>query len=223
MTTTRSSTPTSIPDPVRVPIRDAIRSALFDLLTTDQHPAASPDTLTAVADTRQGLTARYTDPDNDSSVGPHTPAPHRHAALSRALGLIGGELLDAGPTGQPDPTVLHHGLTTLAAVALAWLDTLPTPDDSPPAPETLLADIDSVLGFEHHVHPQVLLRLLASYDHERYARWTLDDLTSTLAHYGITPVDIQGQLVIDVHDITQARTHHNHTDHDDDYDDEPPF
>jgi hypothetical protein len=210
-TTTPPSNPTSIPDPVRVPIRDALRSALLDLLTPDQHPAATPTTLTAVSQARQGLAERYTDPDHDSPVGRCTHPSCRLAGLTHALGLLGSELLDAGPPGQPDPTAMHHGLTTLTAVALAWLDTLPTPDTDPPAPETLLADIDSVLGFEAHVPLQVLLTRLADYDRERYARWTVSDLTHALAPYGITPVRRQGRLVINATDIARARTHHTTT------------
>jgi len=188
--------------------RKVIRTTLIDLLSTDQHPAASPATLTAVRQARQDEAERSTDPETDSSVGRHAPAPHRHAALSRALGLISTELHDAHPAGQPDPTVLHTGLTTLAAIALAWLDTLPTPDTDPPPPDTLLADLDTVLGTDPHARPQVLLTRLADYKPRHYQAWTLTDLTHALTPYGITPLRHQGRLVIQAADITRARTHH---------------
>jgi hypothetical protein len=103
--------------------REAVRAALIELLTTtDQHHhAATRATLTAVGDTRRVLAElhRAHDP-----AARHAPDHDRHAALSSALGDIGRALLTTHP--HPDPTRLRAGLTVLAAVALGWLDTLPT-------------------------------------------------------------------------------------------------
>jgi hypothetical protein len=112
-------------DSVRIPICDAVRVALVELLTTGQHHhAATPTTLAAVGHTRRGLATRHP---------AHDPAGHfaydhdRHAALSSALGDITTALLTARYHRHPDPTRLRAGLSALAAIALGWLDILPTP------------------------------------------------------------------------------------------------
>ncbi|MGB6165665.1 MAG: hypothetical protein WBF75_24440 [Pseudonocardiaceae bacterium] len=110
--------------------RETVRTSLIQLLSTDQHPgaatlAATPLTLAAIADTRRDLAALH---------GRHNPAAHhthdsdRHAALSAALGDIAKALLTTHHHRHTDPWRLRAGLTVLATVALAWLDTLPHPD-----------------------------------------------------------------------------------------------
>nr|MDQ3762433.1 hypothetical protein [Actinomycetota bacterium] len=55
----------------------------------------------------------------------------RHlAALTAALGAVGTALFGAAPGRPLNTAALHTALRELAAVALGWLDTLPTPSDS---------------------------------------------------------------------------------------------
>jgi hypothetical protein len=119
-------TATDTTDTVRIPICDAVRVALIELLTTGQHHhAATPTTLATIGQARQELAALHR---------AHDPAGYfahdhdRHTALSSALGDIGTALLTARPHNHPDPAHLRTGLSVLAALALGWLDALPTPD-----------------------------------------------------------------------------------------------
>jgi hypothetical protein len=119
-------TATDTTDTVRIPICDAVRVALVELLTTGQHHhAATPSTLTTIGQARRELAAlhRAHDP-----AGYFAHDQDRHAALSSALGDIGAALFGARPHRHPDPARLRAGLGVLAAVALGWLDALPTPD-----------------------------------------------------------------------------------------------
>jgi hypothetical protein len=112
-------------DSVRIPICDAVRVALVELLTTGQHHyAATPPTLATVGQARRELAARH---HGDDPAARHAPFFTRHAALSSALGDVGAALLTAGPHRLPDPAIVRAGLSVLAAVALSWLDILPTP------------------------------------------------------------------------------------------------
>jgi hypothetical protein len=113
----------------RIPVCDAVRTALIDLLTTGQHhDAATTTTLRAVGATRSALLELH-QRSRHNPVAHHAQADDRHAALSSALGDIARTLL--ADRRHDYSTELRAGLTTLAAVALAWLDTLPhpTPDD----------------------------------------------------------------------------------------------
>jgi hypothetical protein len=113
-------------DTTRIPICDAVRTALIDLLTTGQHhDAATTATLRAVGTTRTHLAALHQH-SRHNPIARYAQPEDRHAALSSALGVIAGTLLaDRGPNHA---TPLRASLTTLAAVALAWLDTLPHPN-----------------------------------------------------------------------------------------------
>jgi hypothetical protein len=116
---------TTTEDTIRIPICDAVRTALLDLLTTGQHhDAATPATLTAIGRARRTLTKVH---GTQNPASRYADDEDRHLALSSALGDIASALLTARPSHVPDPTELRAGLTTLTAVALAWLDTLPTP------------------------------------------------------------------------------------------------
>jgi hypothetical protein len=120
MTTTDTTT-----DAVRIPVCEAVRTALIDLLTTgEHHDAASVATLRAVASTRASL-AQHTG--RHRPVARYALAEDRHTALSSALGDVAHALCTERPI--PDYDQLYAGLTTLAAVALAWLDALPHPED----------------------------------------------------------------------------------------------
>ena len=123
-------------DTIRIPVCDAVRTALIELLTTGQHHhAATPTTLTQVGHARRTLAELHP---THNPAGHYAGNPDRHAALSSALGDIARALLSAHPRREPDTTQLRAGLTVLAAVALAWLDTLPTPnehDDPDPYPD----------------------------------------------------------------------------------------
>jgi hypothetical protein len=123
------TTNTTTEDTIRVPLCDAVRTALVDLLTTGQHhDAATPATLTAIGAARRALAELH------GAWNPASRCAHdedRHVALSSALGDIARALLTARPGHVPDPTELRAGLTTLTAVALAWLDTLPAPNPEP--------------------------------------------------------------------------------------------
>ncbi|MGB6163437.1 MAG: hypothetical protein WBF75_12865 [Pseudonocardiaceae bacterium] len=113
-----------------VPTREAVRLALIELLTTSaHHDAATPATLTAIADTRRDLATLHS---RTNPAGRHAPERDRHAALSGALGDISKALLATYPYRHTDPWRLRAGLTVLAAVALAWLDTLPHPHNNDP-------------------------------------------------------------------------------------------
>jgi hypothetical protein len=114
-------------DAVRIPVCEAVRTALIDLLTTGpHHDAATTATLRAVAATRTRL-AQHTG--RNRPVARYALAEDRHTALSSALGDIAHALRTERPI--PDYPQLYTGLSTLAAVALAWLDALPHPDDDP--------------------------------------------------------------------------------------------
>ncbi len=109
------------------PTRDAVSVALIELLSTSEHPdAATSATLAAIADTRRDLAALHGPND---PVARYAPERDRHAPLSSALGDISKALLAAYPYHHTDPWRLRAGLTVLAAVALAWLDTLPQHPD----------------------------------------------------------------------------------------------
>ncbi|MGH3903082.1 MAG: hypothetical protein ACRDTE_02610 [Pseudonocardiaceae bacterium] len=121
---------TTTPDPT-APTRDAVHAALLELLTTGQHHhhAATPDTLSAVGDTRRILAAEHGTGD---PAGRDAPDERRLAALTQALGETAAALaeLDESPWA-PDPAQLLAALTELAALTLAWLDTLPPHDPDP--------------------------------------------------------------------------------------------
>lgn len=106
---------------------DAVRTALIELLTTGPRTfdAATPATLHAIAATRTTLLAQHTG--RNRPVACSALAEDRHTALSSALGDIADALRTEGPI--PDYDQLYAGLTTLAAVALAWLDALHHPDN----------------------------------------------------------------------------------------------
>jgi hypothetical protein len=107
----------------RIPVCDAVRTALIDLLTTGQHhDAASAATLRAVGTTRTHLVELHQH-SRHNPVARHAQAEDRHAALSSALGDIARTLL--ADRRHDHCTPLRAALTTLAAIALAWLDTLP--------------------------------------------------------------------------------------------------
>jgi hypothetical protein len=121
MTTTNTTT-----DTTRIPVCDAVRTALIDLLTTGQHHnAATTATLRAVGATRTALVELH-QCSRRNPVAHYASVEDRHAALSSALGDTARALLVEH--SFPDTTLLWAGLTTLAAVALAWLDTLPHPN-----------------------------------------------------------------------------------------------
>ena len=106
----------------------AVRAALVELLTTGHHHhAATPATLAAVGATRTALdqTHRTRDP-----AARYAPPERRLTALATALGAVGTALGDPDPWNQLNTTILRAGLCDLAAVALGWLDTLPTPPNS---------------------------------------------------------------------------------------------
>jgi hypothetical protein len=120
-------TTTNTTDAVRIPVCDTVRAALIDLLTTGQHhDAATTATLRAVGATRSALVELHQF-SRHNPVRRHALADDRHAALSSALGDIARTLL--ADRRHAYSTELRAGLTTLAAVTLAWLDTLPHPDD----------------------------------------------------------------------------------------------
>jgi hypothetical protein len=128
MTTTNTTT-----DTTRIPICDAVRIALIDLLTTGQHhDAATTATLRAIGTTRTHLAALHQH-NRHNPIARYAQSEDRHAALSSALGDTARALLAEQPF--PDITLLRAGLTTLAAVALAWLDTLPHPNPADPDDE----------------------------------------------------------------------------------------
>jgi hypothetical protein len=124
------------PTTTGAPIRETVRLALIELLSTGEHPgAATPATLTAIADTRHDLAALH---GLNNPAAHYAPESDRHAALSSALGDIGKALLTTRHHRYTDAWRLRAGLTVLAAIALAWLDTLPhlnphEPDDRPDA------------------------------------------------------------------------------------------
>lgn len=123
------TTTTTAEDTIRIPICDAVRTALVELLTTGQHHhAATPTTLTQVGRARQTLDELHR---TRNPVSRYATDEDRHVALSSALGDIAHALLTARPSHAPDPTELRAGLTTLTAIALAWLDTLPAPTERP--------------------------------------------------------------------------------------------
>ena len=106
----------------------AIRAALVELLTTGQHHhAATPATLAAIGATRTALDQTHGTRD---PAARYAPPEQRLVALTAALGAIGTALADANPWNQLNTTILRTGLCDLAAVALGWLDTLPTPTTS---------------------------------------------------------------------------------------------
>ncbi|MBV8996817.1 MAG: hypothetical protein JO287_24630, partial [Pseudonocardiales bacterium] len=59
----------------------------------------------------------------------YAPPERRLAALTAALGATGEGLFAAVPGRPLHTAALHAGLCELAAIALGWLDTLPTPPD----------------------------------------------------------------------------------------------
>jgi hypothetical protein len=137
---------TTLPDPVnQIPVStDAVRpdlvcQALVELLTIGQHHhAATSATLTTVGVTRRALAAQHgiSDPTN-----PWSSPEWRLAALTKALGMVADEVFTPTAPGSQPSAHLPRGLAELAAVALGWLDALPTltpvtdaadPDDEPP-------------------------------------------------------------------------------------------
>jgi len=106
----------------------AVRAALVELLTTGQHHhAATPATLAAIGATRAALDQTHGTRD---PAARYAPPERRLVALTAALGAIGTALADADPWNHLNTTILRAGLCDLAAVALGWLDTLPTPPDN---------------------------------------------------------------------------------------------
>ena len=107
-------------------LRHAVRTTLIELLVPGERSGtASTATLDAVAEARRDLAALH-GPRNPTAH--HAPDHDRHTALSAALGDIGKALL-AHPHQHPEPWRLRTGLSVLAAITLAWLDTLPHPHD----------------------------------------------------------------------------------------------
>jgi hypothetical protein len=103
---------------------EAVRGALLELLTIGQyHDAATPATLRAVGATRTAL-AKLDPRSRHNPVASDAHNLARHVALKNALADTVGALYLL-----PDTTHLRVGLSTLAAVALAWLDALC--DDTP--------------------------------------------------------------------------------------------
>lgn len=116
--------------PMTTPTTDtaAVRAALVELLTTGQHHhAAPPTTLAAIGATRAALD--HTHGTRDPAAR-YAPSERRLAALTAALGAVGTVLADADPYNQLNITILRAGLCDLAAIALGWLDTLPTPPNN---------------------------------------------------------------------------------------------
>lgn len=129
---------------IHPPICDAVRTALIELLTAGPRTfgAATPATLHAIGATRTALTTTH-HANTHNPLTLHAADRDRHLALTRVLGHIAHTLLhpqdpdlaeihDLNPR-QADLVELHSHLTTLAAITLAWLDTLPAlpqpPDD----------------------------------------------------------------------------------------------
>ena len=117
--------------------RQAVQAALIELLTTGpHHHAATPATLATVGQARLAAEHQHSTTDLSARCASDD---RRLAALTRALGRIAAALLTPGTWDRPDPARLRPELADLAAVALAWLDTLPAhpdpsdgPDEQPP-------------------------------------------------------------------------------------------
>ena len=106
----------------------AVRAALVELLTTSQHHhAATPAALAAIGATRVALADTHHTHD---PAARYAPPERRLDALTAALGAVGTALFGVAPGRPLNIAALHTALHELAAVALGWLDTLPTPSDS---------------------------------------------------------------------------------------------
>jgi hypothetical protein len=137
----------------RMPFDEAVRTTLVELLTLGQHHyAATPRTLTLIGNARRNLAQHYGAAHNPAGL---CATDHeRLTALGTGMGDLATTLHINPPPYSPDPTELRASLSFLAAVALGWLDTLPSPPQSFPTPQdTSPAPDQSHIDEDDDAHP----------------------------------------------------------------------